>query len=115
MTELKPCPFCGGTDRVRSVAYAGTSFEPEDPRWHVGCTACDAGVDGLTKSESIAIWNTRTFTKADVEAVAIAVYQTRVGQVLPQGHELPWDSINSRDIWRSLAHAALSALGDVEK
>jgi hypothetical protein len=76
-----------------------------------GMVECDLPQRAASEIERL---RTRTFTKADVEAAAISIYETRVGQVLPQGHVIAWDSINGRDIWRSLAHAALPALGEVE-
>ena len=48
MTELKPCPFCGGeAEAVHEI----------NGMWTVECTKCGALVDG------IAAWNTRAVEK----------------------------------------------------
>ncbi len=57
--ELKPCPFCGEGKYVRIVAYAGHPADDE-PKWHAGCSRCDAGIDGYgTQYTTIAAWNRR--------------------------------------------------------
>ena len=50
MTELKPCPFCGGEAIVRGsiVTYD-----------HVACRKCNSAMLGDTKEEAIAKWNNR--------------------------------------------------------
>lgn len=52
MTELKPCPFCGGEASKR--LFYGT-------RYGVYCDECDARVGGLfgTEAEAVEAWNTR--------------------------------------------------------
>jgi len=63
MSELKPCPFCGGK------AYLANP-EP-NALWRVICTNdCREGEYVSNRTAAIALWNTRTFTRADVEAVA---------------------------------------------
>jgi Lar family restriction alleviation protein len=50
MSELKPCPFCGGTPR---------SFWGSDVNY-VQCLACSAdGPVADTEDEAIAAWNRR--------------------------------------------------------
>lgn len=73
--ELKPCPFCGGEARVRSVAsFSRIGF-------NVVCTNCPAalGHDGTSSDEAIAAWNTRpeaAQVRVKPEAVeALASYQ----------------------------------------
>jgi Lar family restriction alleviation protein len=54
-SELKACPFCGGTDI--SVDHAG-----RDSHFFVQCNDCDVVQDydhGHTRAEAIAAWNTR--------------------------------------------------------
>ncbi|MGN0733702.1 MAG: Lar family restriction alleviation protein [Emergencia sp.] len=52
MTELKPCPFCGG--KAEMVLFIGN--------FGVGCTNCMGSmfpVNGQTKEEAIKAWNRR--------------------------------------------------------
>lgn len=60
MSELKPCPFCGGEAKTRL-----------DDRWwvHCGNCTCEIGFEGMdengccghfdTEAEAISAWNTR--------------------------------------------------------
>lgn len=52
MTELKPCPFCGG-EASKRLFYKG--------KYRVHCNACDAysGDVYATEAEAIKAWNTR--------------------------------------------------------
>ena len=56
MTDLKPCPFCGG--KASSVEDYGHSSA-----WEVGCfngvCRVEPHVWEKTKAEAIAAWNTR--------------------------------------------------------
>ena len=56
MTELKPCPFCGGEARVFHFSSA-----IRDEVWRAVCDKlfCAQGPDGYTEAEAIAAWNTR--------------------------------------------------------
>lgn len=54
MTELLPCPFCGGEARLSKDAFGNTILE-----W-VYCMSCGAQCgNGYTEAEAIAAWNTR--------------------------------------------------------
>ena len=49
MSELKPCPFCGGKARLDI-----------DLEWYyVYCTKCQAQVEGDWRAEAIKMWNRR--------------------------------------------------------
>ena len=62
MTDLKACPFCGGTE----IKLNGT----QRPYWYAECQKCGVS-DGLchTKDEAHKSWNTRANDKGG-EAVA---------------------------------------------
>ena len=52
MTELKPCPFCGGKGK-----YHGSYFE-DDVCEYVSCTRCNSSTPLMyKKGESIEWWN----------------------------------------------------------
>ena len=53
MSELKPCPFCGGKVRL-STADRGASFAV----WCGGCGGTDGG-EYLSKESAIKHWNRR--------------------------------------------------------
>lgn len=54
MTELKPCPLCGGAGK-----YHGSYFE-DDVCEYVSCTRCNASTPLMyKKGESIEWWNRR--------------------------------------------------------
>ena len=58
MTELRPCPFCGG----KAWAYSGTTYHFESGfGWICACKSCDAqGQIGETKKAAVMNWNRRT-------------------------------------------------------
>lgn len=72
MTELKPCPFCGG--KYTQVRYIGwESPSAFDSGYRTEC--CDCGVITAaypTEEEAAAAWNTRTdyhgYEQAAIEA-----------------------------------------------
>ena len=51
--NLKPCPFCGGTD-IR------IDLEDEYNNWRIMCYKCLGRITGYSKSRTITKWNTRT-------------------------------------------------------
>ena len=63
MSDLKPCPFCGGEAKYRDV----TSGVVGDGEWHwAGCdnSMCKEADDlWKTKEEAIKAWNTRANTE----------------------------------------------------
>ena len=56
MSELKPCPFCGGEAKV--FHYSSAIL---DEVWRVVCDSpfCAQGPDGYTEAEAVDAWNTR--------------------------------------------------------
>lgn len=58
MSDLKPCPFCGGEAKVeRSLR----SFTPElwETYDYAKCKKCGARVEGADEAEAIEAWNAR--------------------------------------------------------
>ena len=52
MAELKPCPFCGGVEKLSVCGWA-------DQYW-VSCDNCETeGPSGETPPEAIEAWNRR--------------------------------------------------------
>jgi len=53
MNELKPCPFCGGTDCEARTADCGMT-------WYIFCSDCGLMCGyALTKDTAKAAWNRR--------------------------------------------------------
>lgn len=51
MSDLKPCPFCGGRNqRVKSSGRWG---------YFVSCACCAVGPSAQSREDAIAAWNTR--------------------------------------------------------
>ena len=76
MSELKPCPFCGGEARV--------IFEEEDlpdNSFHnVYCTNCGAQIWVTSKTVAIQKWDTRAETEAEkkIEHVRACIESYRI-------------------------------------
>lgn len=69
MTDLKPCPFCGGDAHVK---YAG-------PGCNFGwCPNCGASTDDGTEERAIAAWNRRAPDPRDEVTVSPAEAQRHV-------------------------------------
>ena len=61
MSELKPCPFCGGraTVKTRYIGYGSIGLGEHD-EYRVVCKECRASNDEYRReSEAIAAWNRR--------------------------------------------------------
>lgn len=58
MSELKPCPFCGGSE-IYAEEY---EHHPGAVRWRVFCAGCMAGIDTGTRQsmgQAVQDWNRR--------------------------------------------------------
>ena len=54
MTELKPCPFCGGEAKIASVPHGDRKL------WYVICRKCEiATFQYLTEKWAVKVWNRR--------------------------------------------------------
>lgn len=59
---LRPCPFCGATDEVMTVAdfWAGAIPAESEVANQVGCAVCDIWTPPYdTEAEAIEAWNRR--------------------------------------------------------
>lgn len=65
MTDLKPCPFCGGVH----VEIVNQGSMPDDPHV-VQCDDCDASASGMSADEAIAAWNRRAERTCRIERVS---------------------------------------------
>jgi Lar family restriction alleviation protein len=64
---LKPCPFCGATDRV--IPWESPNWDYSIYMWEVWCKNCSAeGPRKETEAEAIEAWNRRAVPVAEVEA-----------------------------------------------
>lgn len=70
MSELKPCPFCGGKMKTDVVTFDVEFYEPPYEQWYLEHIDLDAAADKRcpipttdtfyeTEAEAIEAWNTR--------------------------------------------------------
>lgn len=69
MSELKPCPFCGGEATAYEYECERDIYDPDSlgyvdteyyTRWGCGCEACGAMIaEKRTEAEAIEAWNAR--------------------------------------------------------
>ena len=63
MTDLKPCPFCGGKAESDEAECGPDAFEEGGIPWghaaYAGCEACGLYFHGDTEAYCIAAWNRR--------------------------------------------------------
>lgn len=57
MTDLKPCPFCGG--KINNQQPYWDDFGSDDDYWVISCPFCGAMIYDQEKDYVIALWNTR--------------------------------------------------------
>ena len=72
MTELKPCPFCGGEAKMRWLKVP-------PPMPFVVCKSCGAeSTVYRTEAEAISAWNTRAERTCEVDEVVDDNWEYRV-------------------------------------
>ena len=92
MSDLKPCPFCGGEARVvlRDVEPQGDPYYGEKMERFVQCQSCAAVVfnkywhDGFySKDDAVSAWNTRALEaeKASTAKTLIELQATNYEQM----------------------------------
>jgi Lar family restriction alleviation protein len=94
MSELKPCPFCGGrtTAKTRYIGYGSLGLGSHD-EYRVVCQECRASSDEYRhEAEAIAAWNRR----ADARQHALKTKVCPMCEDCPDGCpvETPKDSRN---------------------
>ncbi len=78
-SDLKPCPFCGGTNLDATVAYV-TLGDMKHLAWRVLCKPCAvSGPEAPAKSDAIDNWNCR----ADLRCVSVKERLPRRGRIVP--------------------------------
>ena len=112
MTDLKPCPFCGGEDLEIDHAPTYDVYHPDV--YEVHCVECGGrGGEDWTKAEAIEAWNTRVkppcggnycpLCGANRRTCKIVFYENpicmddRYFVSLSCGHEFEWDEIIDGD------------------
>ena len=83
MSELKPCPFCGGKVRL-STADRGASFAV----WCGGCGGTNGG-EYLSKESAIKHWNRRPL---EDELAAALKELVRLKDADMAAHDAAWDA-----------------------
>ena len=81
MTELLPCPFCGG----EQVEIERCTSLPDD-YWRIGCQLCGASFEeSTTEAEAIEAWNTRAerTCRAELNGERSAVICSECGSPMP--------------------------------
>lgn len=103
--DLKPCPFCGAHEVSLSTGQYGTGEKFR----YVECESCGASSHGdLIENKTVAAWNTRTISRAELEKALLAAYEVGVPNIAA-----PWSELSERQklIWRESICAAFKAIG----
>ena len=59
MSDLKPCPFCGGTPRIVFNAKRKNTYGQEVEGTAIGCENCEATMFYRSRRLAIEAWNRR--------------------------------------------------------
>jgi Lar family restriction alleviation protein len=70
MSELKPCPFCGGE----------ATIQPEGDYHEIHCDGCGIELDRRTYDEAVTAWNARAETEAEkkIEQIRACIESYRI-------------------------------------
>lgn len=117
MTDLLPCPLCGG-DELSHGYVAGGGVE-----WGTaGCEACDLQVTKATEVQAIAAWNTRALAShipaGSVDRALILAVEDFINEPRPYPSPEPMEVRDYRHslyrVWSPLATALTAKPGDGE-
>lgn len=108
MSELLPCPFCGGEARTAVKSYGDTHY------WRIYCDVigCAFGSSGVyhSEAEAIAAWNTRASGSETANDRAVAAMNKAAGNWAKADAELR-KALDFMRIWISEdAHLGESAI-----
>lgn len=71
--DLKQCPFCGGTPKIRMTYSTGSQSCPFRT-YLIRCTKCGAERPGLANvDDAVRLWNRRSYN--EVRAICESVYE----------------------------------------
>lgn len=59
MTELKPCPICGGKPKITTNMWDAAVYANVDMEYAVRCQSCDCEVRSDILEDAIDGWNRR--------------------------------------------------------
>ncbi|MDR3845708.1 MAG: Lar family restriction alleviation protein [Eggerthellaceae bacterium] len=98
MTELKPCPFCGGEAKIRMYRTFIDEYHGIGTKYYVECSEClvNRHLGKLTENEAIEAWNTRA------ERTCTNVYAGREFECSECG--MQWHLLDREDEMEEWAH-----------
>lgn len=96
MSDLKPCPFCGGEAQttLRNIGDSGEDF------WSVECFNTECGCDFClyhTEAEAIEAWNTRAERTCYITPYGLPLSDCPIGKCSNCGHGA---DVNSKYCWQ---------------
>ena len=85
MSELKPCPWCGGTPEVLDCDW-GDMVEYRVDCLVVDCLVNPSSNHFATKAEAVEAWNTRAERTCELEELARDMYKAIVTMIAIPGY-----------------------------